>query len=341
MKSRLALVVLVSAICSSNGFAHHSRANFDMTKSLSLTATVKQFRYGNPHSYVFAEALDAEGNPVEWIVELGSVPNLTRMKMQADSLQPGDKIGMVGNPDRDAGKHIMFLDSITKSDGVRFSMSDVLGAGRTSAPAITSGAKDLAGIWRIQRTIEEILNATHDVPDLALTAKGKAVLASYDPNENPYFFCQMQGVPRNIDMVYPTIIKREANTLVFSYELSSLTRTVYLDGAVPATMPVPSVTGYSVGHMENQTLVVETSNFSDEKWGLIAGLDSSSEKQVVERYTLGDDGKSMHVSVVTTDPEYLTAPMRSEYTWTYSPETSITPYVECDLESASLHLQEN
>ena len=321
--------------------AHHSRANFDMETTLAFQATVTKFRYTNPHSFVFAEAPDKDGNMVEWVVELGSIPNLTHMNMNGDSLKPGDKIFIRGNPDRNTDKHYLFLDSITRQDGKRFAMEDVFSYGRQARASGEGkpGSKDFTGVWSIQRSTQDILNAARAAPELTLTAAGKTSMAAYNPDENPFFFCMPEGVPRNIGTVYPTIIERKENQIIIKYEFSPLTRTVYLNQSQPAQKPERSVVGFSLGHMEGDTLVIETDNFIDEKWGIVSGLDSSSEKEVVERYTLLNDGHDLKVEVTVTDPHYLAAPYKVDYVWKYAPGFELTDYVECDPEAASLHLQ--
>jgi len=64
--------------------------------------------------------------------------------------------------------------------------------------------------------------------------------------------------------------------------------------------------GHSVGHWEGKVLVVETTNFTDHKMGLSTGVPSSSQKKLIERFALNDDGKSLTYSGTIDDPVYLT-----------------------------------
>lgn len=334
-------IVVLSMSVAAWANAHHSRANFDMETTVAFQAAVTKFRYSNPHSYVFAEAPDENGKMVEWVVELGSIPNLAHMDMDADSLKTGDKIFIRGNPDRDRSKHYLFLDTITRQDGKRFAMADVFSYGRKARASGEGkpGSKDFSGVWSIQRSAKDILNATHKTPQLSLTAAGKAVMDAYNPDENPFFFCKPEGIPRNVGSVYPTIIERKADQLIIKYEFSPLTRTVYLNNSQPAVKPEPSVVGFSVGHMEGETLVIETDNFVPEKWGIVAGLDSGPGKRVTERYALLNDGHDLKVDVTVTDPQFLVAPYKVDYVWKYAPGFEITDYIACDPEAASLHLK--
>ncbi len=72
--------------------------------------------------------------------------------------------------------------------------------------------------------------------------------------------------------------------------------------------------GHSVGWFEGDELVVETTNFTARRWGVYVGIDSSDQKQLVERYSLAEDGTVLKVLMTVTDPEYLTAPAIIDYT---------------------------
>jgi len=85
--------------------AHHSFAMFDFDKTISCPATVKEFRWTNPHVTLLIEASPKPGDPPEtWSLELTSPGNLTRIGWTHSSFKPGDRIDIQFNPLRD-GKH--------------------------------------------------------------------------------------------------------------------------------------------------------------------------------------------------------------------------------------------
>lgn len=85
--------------------AHHSFAMFDFTNTVSCPATVKEFRWTNPHVTLLVEASARPGDsPEVWSLELTSPGNLTRTGWTHDSFKPGDRIELQFNPLRD-GKH--------------------------------------------------------------------------------------------------------------------------------------------------------------------------------------------------------------------------------------------
>jgi hypothetical protein len=78
---------------------------FDFNNTVTLNATVTEFRWTNPHVVLLVEASPKPGAPPEtWSMELTSPGNLTRMGWSRKSFKPGDRIELQFNPLRD-GKH--------------------------------------------------------------------------------------------------------------------------------------------------------------------------------------------------------------------------------------------
>ena len=104
--SALIASVLVTAFCvPMPANAHHSFAMFDFDTTYSCVATVKEFRWTNPHVTMLVEAAPRPGDAPEiWSLELTSPGNLTRIGWTRRSFNPGDRIELKFNPLRD-GKH--------------------------------------------------------------------------------------------------------------------------------------------------------------------------------------------------------------------------------------------
>ena len=106
MKLKLLLVATVLAAgVQVAAYAHHSFAMFDFNNTVTFKATVKEFRWTNPHVVLLVEGSPKPGTPAEvWSMELTSPGNLTRMGWSRHSFKPGDQIELQFNPLRD-GKH--------------------------------------------------------------------------------------------------------------------------------------------------------------------------------------------------------------------------------------------
>lgn len=90
--SALTLVATVAAAMSAQ--AHHSHGNYQMTEYTALEGTVTELLWMNPHTWIYLEVLDAEGNPTVWALEGGSPNSLIRSGWSADSVGVGDHISV-------------------------------------------------------------------------------------------------------------------------------------------------------------------------------------------------------------------------------------------------------
>jgi hypothetical protein len=112
-------------------WAHHSGAGVDRTKTVTISGTVKEFRWTNPHSWIDLEVTDAKG-PTVWSVEMNPPPYLVRSGWKASTLKPGDKISVTLNPIRTGEPGGIFV-SVMLADG-RVLDGRGGGAGRAAAP---------------------------------------------------------------------------------------------------------------------------------------------------------------------------------------------------------------
>ena len=100
---------------------------------------------------------------------------------------------------------------------------------------------------------------------------------------DPEVKCYLPGVPRATYMPFPFQIVQSGKVILISYEYDSAVRTIYMDNPGPA--PVDSWMGWSAGHWEGDTLVVDVTGLNDQTWVDRAGDFHSDMLHVVERYT--------------------------------------------------------
>ena len=96
--------------------AHHSPAAFDRTRQVTLIGTVKEFRWQNPHSWIEVLVPNDKGEEVLWGIELTSPTYLVRAGWKSNTIRPGDKVTVVGNPVRSGEPSAIFV-SLTLADG--------------------------------------------------------------------------------------------------------------------------------------------------------------------------------------------------------------------------------
>lgn len=77
--------------------AHHSvSAEFDTSKPITFTGTVKKVEWTNPHIYTSVEAKTADGKTIVYRVEGGPPNALFRQGWRKDSLKAGDTVTVKG-----------------------------------------------------------------------------------------------------------------------------------------------------------------------------------------------------------------------------------------------------
>jgi len=100
---------------------------------------------------------------------------------------------------------------------------------------------------------------------------------------DPEAKCYLPGVPRATYMPFPFQITQGNKKILIAYEFANASRIVPLEKVGPA--PVDSYMGWSEGHWEGDTLVVDVTGFNDKTWFDRAGNFHSDALHVVERYT--------------------------------------------------------
>ena len=116
MKRKLLVPLLLAAaflLVSGSMLAHHSATIYDRDHIVTLTGTVTEFSFVNPHVEIHFDVIDGNGNTEHWIAESGPPNKLYRAGWNAKTLKPGDRITVTGAPLKDGRK----LLSIKKLEG--------------------------------------------------------------------------------------------------------------------------------------------------------------------------------------------------------------------------------
>ena len=116
LRSGALSLTLALAMVPPAALAHHSYAMFDMSKTLTLQGTIRDFQWTNPHSWIWIDVPDAKGAVEQWGIE-GMSPNyLARRGWSKRTLKPGDKVSVNIHPLKGADHGGSFL-SVTLADG--------------------------------------------------------------------------------------------------------------------------------------------------------------------------------------------------------------------------------
>jgi hypothetical protein len=113
----LSFILMIGLGMGTSAYAHHSMNGFDRAKTITITGTVKQFKWANPHSWVEVEIVNSKGVPETWNLEMTAPGILARAGWKSTMLKPGDKLTFGVHPmvNGDIGGQFV---SVTLADGV-------------------------------------------------------------------------------------------------------------------------------------------------------------------------------------------------------------------------------
>ena len=96
--------------------AHHSAAGVDRTKTVTVSGTVKQFMWTNPHSWIDLDVPNEKGGSDKWSVEMTAPSILARAGWKSTTVKPGDKVSIVLRPMKNGDPGGLFV-SVTLPSG--------------------------------------------------------------------------------------------------------------------------------------------------------------------------------------------------------------------------------
>ena len=201
-----------------------------------------------------------------------------------------------------------------------------------AAPVVSSDPPDLSGIWQTMNTaswnleghtaskmpVTNILGALGGIPAGMSVVEGGEIpylpeaLEKRDQNRSdwtnldPVAKCYIPGVPRSTYMPWPFQILQTDTEIFIAYEFGSNSRTIFMDR--PGTeAPLPSWMGYSLGHWEDETLVVNVTKQVPDTWLDASGNYHGADLVVEERYTLVDENRIQYEATID-DPDVFSRP---------------------------------
>lgn len=118
-----AAVIGMTFLSGPQALPHHAFAQtYVPDKFVTIEGRVVEFLFRNPHSVVLVEARVEKGQRITWAVEWSDAGQLSRSGIDKNTLKPGDRVIVTGNPSRNSAERRMRMQSLTRpSDGWRWS----------------------------------------------------------------------------------------------------------------------------------------------------------------------------------------------------------------------------
>ena len=179
------------------------------------------------------------------------------------------------------------------------------------APVLAMGAW---GAVPSGRSVVEGNEIPYQAWALAKKKENYAKRMTVDPFEfavgDPELRCFLPGVPRATYLPFPFQIIQSTNLLLFSYEFADASRLINMENH--REPPNDFWMGWSNGHWEGDTLVIEVTGFNGQTWFDRAGNFHSDALKVTERYTPSSPYHLQYEATIE-DPKVFTRPWKISF----------------------------
>ncbi len=207
------------------------------------------------------------------------------------------------------------------------------------APRTPGGKPDLSGIWQPEINPYRF-SLIQDLKDEAIfRPAAQAILKERIKDfhrEDPVTNCLPTGPSEMLSAMYR--IMQTPTLVALLYESGTgRYRQIYIDGRKLPEDPNPAWLGYSVGHWEGDTLVVESAGFNDRTWLDRVGHPHSEKLRVTERFRRVDFGH-IQFQITYDDPETLTKPLSLSLAMNYAADTDMLENVCNENNRDKIHL---
>ena len=208
-----------------------------------------------------------------------------------------------------------------------------------AVPRAADGKPDLSGLWQISAGSGYVVNIAADLKPEDVQPWADAVYQERIRNlgaDDPWTVRCLPLGPRQVINGGMSRIIQSHNEVAILYE--DLThRQIFLDGRSLPKDPNPTWQGYSVGHWDGDTLVVDSAGYTDQSWLDMGGHPHSEALHITERFHRRDFGH-IDLSVTFQDPKAYNKPWTIAFTVNMAPDTEMLEYVCAENERDKTHL---
>lgn len=342
------LVAGALALVAVSANAHHSvAAEFDTSNQGELQGEITRVWFTNPHIRYRLTVTNADGSTEDWELQGGNVTNLRAQGWFEDSIVEGDRVTVAGDFGRDGAKKLRIQrmvaadgrevppprETVTArpAGGNRNAVNASADNDYTYASGVNSYPVDITGPWRNNFRWRVTVDDLEPKPT-PFTDAGRELFAQTEAWHDPSLRCVAPGLPRIFGAPYNADIIDAGDHYLFLYIEHNTPRRVWMDGRTPPENTPPTPMGFSVGHWEDDVLIVETTHLTS-GWLDGSGLPMSGNgTRIVERYMPSDDGLTIDRTMTIYDPYYTEPLVRQRYS-ARDDGVNLTEQASCDPDS--------
>ncbi len=208
------------------------------------------------------------------------------------------------------------------------------------APRTADGKPDLSGIWGGPGAGSYDRNIARDLKPGDIQPWAEAIYQQRVLNEgkdaprasclpDPFVYYHAVDLARIVQT--PGLI-----VMLYQGTTNSVHRTIFTDGRPLPVEPNPTWMGYSVGHWDGDTLVVDTAGFNDRGWLDIEGHPHTEALHITERFRRRDFGH-MDLDITIDDPKTFTKPFSLKMPQRLAPDTDLIESI-CENDRSVPHM---
>jgi hypothetical protein len=197
-------------------------------------------------------------------------------------------------------------------------------------PKTADGKPDLSGVWVTNPGYTGNIAKDLKSGEVSFQPWAEALYKHRQETlsrEDPQARCVLSGVPRENVVPYPFKILNSPGEIVILYEALHSYRQIFMDSRALPKNPNPTWMGYSIGHWDGDTLVVNSSGFVDNNWLDNNGHPGTESLRLTERFHRRDFGH-IDLQIDINDPKAYTKPWTVNLLLTLA-DTELIEYV-CD-----------
>ena len=186
---------------------------------------------------------------------------------------------------------------------------------------------DLSGFWMPADEVKHLLNLAADMmpEEIPLKAWARDLYNARIANngkDHPGVSCLPSGIPEKDNIPDGLKLVQTEDLIILLHESRTIYRQIFTDGRPLPKNPQPTWMGYSIGHWDKDTLVVETIGQNGKTWLDMRGLPGTEALRVTERFSRPKVGH-MDLQVTIDDPGAYTKPWTVNLTWRLEPDAEL------------------
>ncbi|MFP6828261.1 MAG: DUF6152 family protein [Gammaproteobacteria bacterium] len=314
---------------------HHSPAEYDQTTVIELEGEIVNVYWRNPHVLLELATDATDGTAVSWDLEGAAVSSQRRRGVTPDLVKAGDRVRVAGFLSTRRDRH-MLVEHVLLPSGVellvgstrepRWSETERGSSAWTVDPTKAMSAEG-SGIFRVWSRGPGIWPwYFRELSEYPLTASALAIAAEFDEFEdNPLLDCTAPGMPALMGNPYPMEFVAIDGGIELRHEEFDVVRTIHLTEAADGPGVASTPLGYSIGQWDGESLVVTTSRINWPHFGRM-GVPQSEAAEVLERFTVVEDGERLNYEMAISDPQTLLDTYTWEAHWIWRPGEEVNRY---------------